>query len=110
MIKNRDKIISEAVKACKFDLKAINGGQALKHKPSSYGIALKYLVHKRGFTYDKFAKLYNGTTAQNLNYYINRCDKDRYFDENVEKFCKVLHISVEYFNTFCEEIEKIMEK
>lgn len=109
MIKNHEKIANDAKKAYNFDLKAINGGQALTHKPSSCGIALKYLIHKRGFTYSNFAKLYNGTTAQNLNHFINRVEKNRFFDENIERFCKVLKISVEYFNEMCDEIEKLME-
>lgn len=97
----------EAERACEFDLKGRTGGLALKHKPSSYGVALKYLISSRGYTYGRFAKMYNGTTAQNLNNIINRIGKDRFFNEDIGKMCKLLRITPEYLEAMSGEIERI---
>lgn len=106
----------DAVRAYMFSVKASNGnkvrvgGYQLKHKPSSYGIALKWLIFIRGMSYSTFAKRYNGTTAQNANHLINRIDKERFFAENVEKMCDVLGVTYEYFTELCEKIEEKMGK
>ena len=86
------------------------GGYQLTHKPSSYGIALKWLMFIRGMSYATFAKRYNGTTAQNANHLINRINKERFFAENVEKMCNVLGVTYDYFVDLCDKIEEKMEK
>ena len=60
-------------------------------------------------TYAQFAKEFNNTTAQNLNNMINRVDKSRFFEEDIEKMCKILKIKPEYFTKLCDAIENIME-
>ena len=108
-INNSEKIKSDAVKAYKFDLKLITGGIALSHTPSCYGIVLKWLIHLKGFTYAQFAKLYNGTTAQNMNHLINRIDETRYFEQEVTKMCKILKVSTNYFYSVCKEVKLLSE-
>lgn len=110
------RIDADATRAYMFSVKGMNGikprsgGNQLKHKPSCYGIAIKWLIYIKGLTYAKFAKAYNGTTAQNINHLINRISKDRYFDDNIEKMCDVLNIEYDYFISLCEKIEERMEK
>ena len=91
-------------------VKAKSGGYQLTHKPSSYGIALKWLIFIRGMSYATFAKRFNGTTAQNLNFKINRMSKERFFTEDVERMCDVLSVRYDYFVELCEKIEEKMEK
>lgn len=100
---------ADALKAIRYDAKIKVGGNKLSNKPSSYGLALKWLIHTRGLTYKEFAKRYNNTTAQNLNHLINRVDKTHFFDENVEDMCRVLNVRVEYFKNLCEDIDKLLE-
>lgn len=90
--------------------KAKNGGYVLKHSPSSYGIALKWLIYLRGYTYSQFGERYNGTTGQNINNMINRISKDRFYYEDIDKMCDILCVTRKYFDKLCEEIEKKMEK
>ena len=110
------RIENDATRAYMFAVKGNsgnrlkNGGYKLTHQPSSYGIALKWLIFIRGMSYSTFASRYNGTTAQNANHLINRIDKKRFFAENVEKMCNVLGVSYEYFVELCEKIEEKMEK
>lgn len=107
---NKEMIASDAAKALRYDGKMrVTGGFDLKHKPSSCGVALKWLLGVRKITYVEFAKRYNGTTAQNINHLLNRADKSRFFEEDVEKMCKILKVSVEYFNDLCDKIEEMME-
>lgn len=107
---NKDTIMLDAGKAMRYDAKArVVGGFNLKSKPSCHGIALKWLIGVRKITYAEFAKRYNGTTAQNLNNLINRTDKSRFFEEDVERMCEVLKISPEYFYALSEAIETLME-
>lgn len=117
MIKVGDRNVSkDASSAYMFNLNIANGnkfnsgGYDLKHQPSSYGIAIKWLLHLRRMTYADFGKKYNETCFQNINYMINRMPKERYFKEDFEKICSILNISEDYFLKLCEEIEKIMEK
>lgn len=107
---NTEKIKNDALKAFNFDLKLRTGGLALTHKPACYGIVLKWLIHIKGFTYSQFAKLYNGTTAQNMNHLINRIDESRYFEEEIQKMCKILKVSTNYFNSVCKEVKLLSEK
>lgn len=105
---------ADASRAYMFSVKASNGskvrvgGYQLTHKPSSYGIALKWLIFIRGMSYSTFAQRYNGTTAQNANHLINRINKERFYAENVEKMCDVLGVKYDYFVKLCEKIEEKM--
>ena len=109
------RINADATRAYMFTLKAQNGikpkskGHALTHNPSSYGIAIKWLLYIKGITYAQFAQRYNGTTAQNMNHLINRLDKKRFFAENIDRICEVLTIDFDYFTALCEKIESKME-
>ena len=111
---NADKVKSEAISAYKFYKKTMGGykfvgGNKLKHKPTSHGVAIKWLIYKKKMTYKEFAYLYNGTTAQNANHLINRIRKDRYFDSELSKMCKVLGVSLNYLHELSDEIEVLME-
>lgn len=108
--KKEEKIISDANRAIKYDAKArLSGGYELKHKPSCYGVGLKWLIGIKGLTYSQFGARWNGTSGQNINHFINRVSKERFFEENVERMCEVLNVSFEYFIKLCENIEKLME-
>lgn len=94
-------------KAIRYNAKLrVGGGYELKHKPSSYGIALKWLLGMRKITYAEFAKRFNGSTAQNLNHYINRVSKERFFDNDIEQMCAILKVDKEYFCDLCNCIER----
>ena len=107
----KERLLIDATKAFNFDAKArVGGGNKLSHKPCSYGIALKWLVHAKGMTYFQFAQRYNGTTGQNINHLINRCAKERFFEEDIEKMCTVLGVKQSYFYELCQNIEEMLEK
>lgn len=86
------------------------GGLKLTHEPTAYGVALKWLMYMRKMTYADFAKRYDGTTAQNINYLVNRMDKEKFLAEDVNKICEILGVSYEYFIELCKKIEEKMEK
>lgn len=106
----KDTIVKDAVHAVRFTVKGKTGGNKLKSKPVCYGVALKWLIYKKGLTYGEFAQRYNGTTAQNANHLINRIREDRYILDEVEKMCDVLGVSIEYFEKLVAEVKKLMEK
>jgi len=91
-------------------IKTRNGGNKLKHKPSCYGIAIKWLIYVKGMTYEQFAKKYNGKTAQNLNHFINRTPKSNYIEEDLQKIATTLGVTYEYFATLCNDIEILMKE
>lgn len=113
---DENRLNADATRAYMFSVKAKNGikpkskGNILTHNPSSYGIAIKWLLYIKGITYAKFAQQYNGTTAQNINHLINRLDKERFFAENIDRICEVLTIDLDYFTALCEKIESKMEE
>ena len=99
-----------ARRVVRYDAKArVGGGYRLGHRPSSYGLVLKWLIKQRGMTYAEFARRYNGTTAQNLNNLINRVDESRFFEEDVERMCKVLKVSEEFFVDLANKVRTLME-
>ena len=109
------QIKSDAMKIIRFSEKAKQGiktvgGNKLSHNTCSYGMVLKWLIYTRRMTYDQFGKLYNGTTGQNINHLINRCSKERFFDENLERMCEVLNVEFDYFKEVCNFVEKYSEK
>lgn len=109
------RLNSDATRAYMFTIKGMNGikpksgGNPLTHKPSCYGVAIKWLLYIKGITYAKFADRYNGTTAQNINHLINRLNKERLYAENIDKICEVLNVEYDYFLALCEKIESKME-
>lgn len=106
----RTTIESDAIRALSYNGKQKNvGGYALKHKPSCYGVALKWLIGARRMTYEQFAKKYDGSTGQNINHLINRADKSRFFEENITDMCKILRVSKEYFLQLSGKIDELME-
>ena len=108
------RVQADASRAYAFALKGMAndkakcGGNVLTHKPSSYGVVLKWLIFVKGMTYAQFAERYNGTTAQNLNHFINRADKSRYFADDIEKMCNVLNVTYDYFIAVSEKVEEKM--
>ena len=110
-MKERDSLMrTDAIRAINYDAKfRLGGGYDLKHKPCSCGIVLKWLLGIKKITYSTFAKQLNNTTAQNLNYLINRVDKSRFYEEDIERMCKILKVKKEYFDGVCSAVEEIME-
>ena len=109
------QIKSDALKAVKFTEKAksgikVVGGNKLSHEACSYGVVLKWLIYTRHLTYDQLGKLYNGTTGQNINHLINRCSKERFFEENLEKMCSVLGVTLQYLEIASKFVEEYTEK
>ena len=111
MAKTRLEMIRiDAGKAVNYDARLkIGGGYELKHAPSSYGIAIKWLLGVKRMTYAQFAKAFNGSTAQNVNHWINRTDKRRFSEFDIEQICKALKVRQDYFIDLSEAIEEIME-
>lgn len=83
------------------------GGNYLLHKPCSYGIAMKWLLFVKGIKYRDFAKAYNGSTSQNINYLINRTRKELFYPEDIDKICEILEVDSEYFYALSERIEEL---
>ena len=109
--KELKSIGSDAIRAVNFNGKLKNaGGYMLKHKPSCYGVALKWLISLRKMTYEQFGKKYDGSTGQNINHIVNRAGKSRFFSENIEDMCKVLRVKKEYFLELSRRIEELMEE
>lgn len=81
------------------------GGNELKHKPTVYGLAFKYVLHCRGISYREAAKSVV-MSAQSLNYAFNRMSKERFDYALVDKLCVRLRLNREYFDALCEEIER----
>ena len=44
----KETIIKDAVHAVRFTVKGKTGGNKLKSKPGCYGVALKWLIYKKG--------------------------------------------------------------
>lgn len=115
MKEEKKSIESDAIKAIRYNLvitnkqKAIKRANSLTHKPSCYGIALKWLLYIRGMTYEQFAKKYNGTTKQNLNYIINRMSKNNVLFDEIDKMAQVLNVEYEYFMELAKAIDSKME-
>lgn len=109
------KLSADSTRAYMFALKSQSGikpncgGYVLKHKPSCYGIAIKWLIYVRGMTFAQFAKNYNGTTAQNINHMINRLDESRFYAEEIDKICEVLGVEYDYFVELSKRIKMKME-
>ena len=109
MINTNNTIELDARKAISFDSKLKNtGGYALKHKPCCFGVALKWLINIRKMTYKQFGEKYDGSTGQNINHLINRTDKSRFFEEDVEQMCKVLKVKKDYFLELSRKIDDFM--
>ena len=110
----KKSIESDAVKAIRYNTvitnrqKAIRGVNKLANKPSSFGMALKWLIYIKGMTYEQFAKRYNGTTRQNLNYLINRVPKENVIYDDLEKMLAVINVDFDYFMQLADCIEKKM--
>ena len=80
------------------------GGYELKHKPTVYGLAFKYLLHARGISYREAAKSVV-MSPQSLNYVFNRMSKERFDAALVDRLCLRLRLNREYFDALCDEIE-----
>ena len=107
---DKNIIVNDAQKAVKYNARVdLTGGFSLTWKPSSYGIAIKWILGQRKITYDSFAKKLNGTTKQNVNHWLNRVPKERFTDEVLTEMCKALSIKEDYLYALSDEIEKIME-
>ena len=110
----KERIMSDAYRAVRNNEKgekAVKRGDkrnVLTHKPSSYGVAMKWLLNVRGVTFAQFGKRYNGTTGQNINHLLNRANKDNFDEENLRKMCFAIGVDFGYFMALSEEIEKIM--
>lgn len=114
MSETKRNICADATRAYMFALKGITGAKAtggnkLLHKPSCYGIAIKWLIYIRGMTYASFAKQYNGTTAQNMNHIINRVKTEKFCTDDLERMCEILKVDYDYLIELCEEIQKKLE-
>lgn len=106
----KEQIIKDAIHAVRFTVKGKTGGNKLTRKPTCYGVALKWLIYRKGITYAEFAKRYNGTTAQNANHLINRISEERYILDEIEKMCDALEIDIKYFERLVAEVKNLMEK
>lgn len=98
-----------ATRAVNYNAKLKNGGFGLKHKPSCYGIAIKYLLFTRGKTLAEFAKLIK-ITPQGLNHILNRTDKDKFYVETLERYCDILRVKYDFFFEFCDKIQEKLDK
>lgn len=81
------------------------GGSKLSHKPTSGGMVLKWLLLKRGLTYGKFGKMYNGSSSQNINHLINR---SRISEEEFGKMCEILKFDFSDFKEIRAGVEQVV--
>ena len=102
-------IIEEACLVLKYDAKQRYSGYDLSNKPCAYGMVLKYYFKKRGWSY-KLAGEYLNISAQGINHIVNRMPKDRYFEEDIERYCNAFGINQTHFLHLSEEVERLMEE
>ena len=101
-----EKIKLDAKRAIQGNFGATQyGGNELKHKPSAYGLAFKYILHSRGVSY-RDASRHTLMSAQNLNYTLNRMSKERFDYALVDKLCTRLRLNRDYVDALSEEIER----
>ena len=105
-IENIDKIAERAIK---HNSKLKNGGFQLKHKPSCYGIAIKYLLFLKGVSLLEFSKILK-ITPQGLNHILNRTSKEKFYIETLEKYCDKLNIKYETFFAICDKIQEVLNR
>lgn len=107
---NEDTIMSDAVKAVNYNAKRKNaGGFHLKHEPSSIGMAIKWILGIKRMSFSRFAKLFNGTTPQNANHWINRTKITAFSEGDILQICKILKVNKEYLEELCSKIDEIRE-
>lgn len=110
MILKETQLKSEAQKAVDYFTSQGKhcGGYKLRWHACSYGIALKYIFITRDLAYTDVAKMY-GSTAQNINYIVNRMKKHRFNPFFVDRLCQTLSVDRGYFKDLVEEIDRILE-
>lgn len=103
-----DKVMKNAKRAISYDAKhRVAGGYGLKHKPSCYGIVLKYLLYTKNLTYVKASKIL-GITAQGLNHMINRTEDDRFDELVVEHYCNAFKIDEQFFIDVVNKVRELL--
>lgn len=100
-----ERKLSNAVEEVVYYSKPQIGGSKLTHKPTSSGMVLKWLIMKRGLTYGKFGKMYNGSSSQNINHLINRSSIG---ECELEKMCKILRFDFGDFKEIRGRVEQVV--
>lgn len=104
---NQSDIKKMAERAYKFNAKLKSGGNQLKNKPTTYAVAIKYLLFMRNISLSQFSK-YVGITPQCLNHRLNVAKE--FYEEDLEVYCKFLRVDFDWFMKLCREISKLEEK
>ena len=78
-------------------------GHERKNEPCCYGKLVKFLMFKRGFSYQSFAERI-GITPQALNHRLNIQKKKNYKQDEIEKYCEILFFDKEEFLKISEII------
>ena len=104
-----DKVMKNANRVVSYDAKhKIGGGYELAHKPSSYGLVIKYLLYTKKLTYAKASKML-GITAQGLNHMINRTEDDRFDEDVIDRYCNAFKINKQFFKDVASKVREILE-
>lgn len=106
-----DKIEIDARRVINYDAKKIvGGGYKRVHEPCSYARVIKYLLYKFRMTFKDFGSGLGNLTAQGVNHILNRVPKDRYTDEDIDRYCKVLKINRAYFIKLSDKVEELLQQ
>lgn len=109
------KVETDALRAIKFSTRSGKigkvhcGGYEMVHKPSCYGVAIKWILYIKKISYESFAKRLGNTTAQSVNHTLNRVPKEKFIEEDLRNMCKILEIKFDYFDKLCQNIEILMQ-
>lgn len=108
---DKERIDKYAERILRFDAKKINaGGYKLTHEPCSYALVIKYLMYTKDMTYKQLGAYFNNITAQGINHLLNRTPKDRYSEEDIDKYCNALKVKRSFFIELCDKVEELMEQ
>ena len=83
----------------------VYGGNELKHKPTVYGLAFKYILHLRGISYREAAKAL-AMSPQSLNYALNRMSEKNFDYALIQRICVRLRLNEDYLYALSAEIER----
>lgn len=95
-----------ARKIIRFNEKSVNNVNPLVHKPSVYGMVLKYFLYLRKIPFSRFGKAL-GITAQGVNHLLNRSSRVNFYDDDLENYCRLIGVDYGYFCELVDEVDKL---
>jgi hypothetical protein len=85
----------------------VKNGYLLSHKPTAYGLVLKYIFGMRDLTYKEAGNIL-GYSSQNINNLVNRTENEHFDEFTVERLCNKLFIDKKYFMQLVELVNELI--